>query len=41
MSFLWKKLRFSSFPRAKVRLQEPPGAARAQPSLGVGVTPKA
>ena len=29
--FVWKNLRFSSRPRAKVRCQGPPGSARAQP----------
>ena len=30
-NFVWKKLRFSSHPRAKVRHRGPPGTARAQP----------
>ena len=29
-----KKLRFSSHMKTKVKLQEPPGSARAQPCLG-------
>ena len=30
-----KNLRFSSRPRAKVRLQGPPGSARAQPCIQI------
>ena len=35
LQFVWKKLRFSSHPRARVRHQGSPGTARAQPSWPV------